>query len=139
MGRDQSFVLSGTAKKVADFQCNVAMVDKCNAAQTAVPGSLQPVPAFRSADGQRPAAYYKESPRTADEHLTTLKKRRGLPHTEPPVAWESRYMALDHPSPSSHRLRGETARLPLARELTRSSVSPGRDGGARAPLARLPG
>ncbi|CAB1435131.1 unnamed protein product [Pleuronectes platessa] len=33
---------------------------------TAVPGPLQPVPAFRTADRHRPAVQEKESPRTTD-------------------------------------------------------------------------
>ncbi|CAB1422654.1 unnamed protein product [Pleuronectes platessa] len=69
---------------------------------TAVPGPLQPVPAFRTADGLRPAAQEKESPRTsgaADEDLPpennievcrtpSLRRRReeGDGATAPPAA-----------------------------------------------------
>ncbi|CAB1425285.1 unnamed protein product [Pleuronectes platessa] len=57
------------------------------------------------ADGHRPAAYYKESPRTADEHLPPLKKRRGVPHTEPPAA------CVDAPKSPSQQSTGLDAYL----------------------------
>ncbi|CAB1457458.1 unnamed protein product [Pleuronectes platessa] len=54
-------------------------------------GPLQPIPAFRTADEHRPAAQEKRERRRReappDEHLPSPKKRRGVPHTEPPAAW----------------------------------------------------
>ncbi|CAB1427525.1 unnamed protein product [Pleuronectes platessa] len=54
------------------------------------------------------------------------------PHSEVVRAKESRYMALDHPPPSSHQLRGETARLPG------STVSPSSRGDVWKDAAAAP-
>ncbi|CAB1441541.1 unnamed protein product [Pleuronectes platessa] len=56
---------------------------------TAIPGPPQPVPAFRTGDGHRPAAQEKESPRTSD---TVRRRGRGPPPPKkrrgvPPAVW----------------------------------------------------
>ncbi|CAB1444791.1 unnamed protein product [Pleuronectes platessa] len=54
---------------------------------TTVPGPLQPVHAFRTGDGHRPAVQEKKRDAVRRRGRGPPKKRRGGPRTEPPAAW----------------------------------------------------